>query len=385
MVVVKPTSLPAMVFQQAAARPDEVILRKKDRGIWKPVTWTKLLAEAGTLGAALNDAGVASGSVAGTLAAPRPESAYIDLAIIGAGGTSFAMDPDTDAAAVAKMLRRVDCTILFVENEEQLDKVLEIRSTCPALQRVVILDMKGLRDFSDAGFESLADFKARGRRSESQLAWREAAAAIEPDHACTLFFAAGADGPIRRLTHRESLEEIARARTVLNLRAGEERLAILSMADPMERLLGFYLALETLTVSNYLEGPETAVENLQELQPTVLAADAEIWRRMMARVEAAAARATRLQRTLYRWALAASERGGPIAALARALVLQPVRRELGLGRLKIAYVGQPPLSPEVARFATALGIVVKQVGTIATPAGEATTDLALHLAQRAAV
>ena len=107
----------------------------------------------------------------------------------------------------------------------------------------------------------------------------------------------------------------------------------------MERVLGLYLSLDARVISNYLEDPDTGMENLQELQPTVLGTDPHIWQVLHARTDNAATSATRLQRLLYRWAIATGAHGGPMALLARLFVLRAVRRELGLSRLRRAYIG----------------------------------------------
>jgi long-chain acyl-CoA synthetase len=152
----------------------------------------------------------------------------------------------------------------------------------------------------------------------------------------------------------------------LQLRPGDERLALLPMSDVMERVLGLYLSLETRIVSNYLENPDTAVENLQEVQPTVLATDARIWQMLHDRIETAAAAATHVQRMLYRCAIATAARGGAAAWLARAAVLHAVKREIGLGRLRVAYAGGTRVAPETERWAAALGIRIQYLDGKAT-------------------
>jgi long-chain acyl-CoA synthetase len=97
------------------------------------------------------------------------------------------------------------------------------------------------------------------------------------------------------------------------------------------------------------------------LQPTVLATDPHIWQVLHARIESAAANATRLQRLLYRRAIATGAHGGPVALLARLLVLRAVRRELGLSRLRCGYIGGAALAPEIERWALALGIAIQHI------------------------
>ena len=133
------------------------------------------------------------------------------------------------------------------------------------------------------------------------------------------------------------------------------------MADITERVWGLYLALETRCISNYPEGPDTAIENLQELQPTILGADAAVWEHLHSLATARAKSATSTQRFAYEWALRAGRLGGPRARLADLLVLQAVRREFGLNRLRLAYVGGASVGPAALDWARSLGIAIQRL------------------------
>jgi long-chain acyl-CoA synthetase len=208
--------------------------------------------------------------------------------------------------------------------------------------------MKGLRDFADPMCESLQGFASR--------ASNVATVAINPDQPAVLLLPQG-----QVLTHGDALHLVDHARSLLQPRNGDERVALLPMCDVMERVLGLYLSLDVGAISNYLESPDTAVENLQEVQPTLLGTDPQVWQLLYGRVSAAAENATHLQRSLYRWAIGSD--GGP---LQRLLVLNAVRRELGLSRLRRAYIGAGSLPSEIEQWAHALGIEVRQLDARAT-------------------
>ena len=346
-------TIPALLAERVAAHGGDIVLRKKDHGIWKATTWTQLGARAREVARGLKAIGFRSGDVACVIAETRPEWVYIDLGILGAGGVSGGMHPEQEAQPLGQALRDSRCRVLFVENEEQLDKALLIREQCPALQRIVVIDMKGLRDFADPMCESLQAFIAREGKDDWDVA------AITADQPAVLL--QPRNGTSRTLTHGDALHLVGNARSLLPLRVGDERLALLPMCHLMERVLGLYLSLDARVVSNYLENPDTAIENLQEVQPTALATDPHIWQLLYARIGNAAAGATRLQRILYRWAIAAGARGGPAAMLARFCVLHAVRRELGLRRLRCAYIGGTALPADIARWTTALGITIRSI------------------------
>jgi long-chain acyl-CoA synthetase len=366
---VHPDGIPALVAARVAAHGAESVLRKKDRGVWQAVSWSDLGARVREVGMGLKAIGFRRGDVACVLAETRPEWVYVDLGILGAGGVSGGIHPAEEPDQLGQALQTAGCRVLFVENDEQLDKVLLVRDRCPTLQRVVIFDMKGLRDFADPLCDSFDVFVARGAQHDRAHAadWDQGVAAIVADQPAVLLLPhGGTAGKGRTLTHGDALHLIANARALLGVSPGAERLALLPMCHVMERVLGLYLALDARVVSNYLENPDTVLENLQEVQPTMLGTDPQIWERLHARASSAAAGATRLQRLLYGWAIAAAQRGGLQAQLARLCVLRAVRRELGLSRLRHAYTGAASPPPEIGRWAAALGIAIQQIDGQAT-------------------
>jgi long-chain acyl-CoA synthetase len=131
-----------------------------------------------------------------------------------------------------------------------------------------------------------------------------------------------------------------------------------------ERVLGLYVALFTRTVSNYLESPDTLIENLCEVQPSVLGASPVVWERFRTRIVAEVGGATWLQKTAFNAAIRIGERSGGIGAMAwiaRKLVLGSVRRQMGLARLRLACIGAASLPPEIARWYLALGIAMTRL------------------------
>jgi long-chain acyl-CoA synthetase len=359
-------SIPALLFQRAAAHPQEVILRKKQRGIWMAVTWAELAARVRQVGMALAASGLAQGDVVGILSNTRPEAAYADLGALAIGCASACLVPQDGVDQVARMLRDTGCKLLFVDNEEQLDKALMARENCPALRRIVIFDMKGLREFDDLMCESLTGFLARGDAHDdaNSATWDKTLRAITPDQTAALLLPLGAAGAVETLSHRDIATLVEDAATRLGQHPGDERVAFLPMSGMTERVLGLYVALFTRTVSNYLESPDTLIENLCEVQPSVLGASPVVWERFRTRIVAEVGGATWLQKAAFNAAIRIGERSGGIGAMAwiaRKLVLGSVRRQMGLARLRLACIGAASLPPEIARWYLALGIAMTRL------------------------
>jgi len=349
-------TIPALLSQQVATYGSETILRKKDRGIWNAVTWLDLDARVREIGQGLRAAGLTHGRTVAVLSETRPEFVYTDLAILGCGAASVAVHPEQEAARVSEILRDTGVSCAIVEGEEQLDKMLGIRDGCPDLRLIVIIDMKGLRDFRDPGCMSLADLIEGGT---GQSDWKTASASVSPDQTAAILIEGSGIG--RLISHAEIMRQMEAAGGTLGVQSGDERLAVLPMCDPTERVLGLYLALKHRIVSNYLENPETATENLREVKPTVFGANCEAWERLHARTTALAANATAVQKALYRWAINAGASGGLMGALANCLVLPAIRGQLGFGRLRVAYVGDRAIPSEIDHWARGLGITVRYI------------------------
>ncbi|MBC7637019.1 MAG: AMP-binding protein, partial [Acetobacteraceae bacterium] len=242
------------------------------------------------------------------------------------------------------------------------DKVLHIRDRCPQLQRVVILDMKGLHDFADPICESLAVFQARGKPGGF--------VEVASDDVAVLAYTAGSVGAPRgvRLSNRNIMVQVRAGLALAKIIDGDERLAFLPLALHAERVLGLYLSLAGGCISNLVESVETVPENLAEVRPTVMIAPPRVWQRLGGGLTARAAGATPIQRGLYNWAL------GSGGAFAHRLVIKPALASIGLDRLRCAWVGGAPVAPALLRQFAALGISLTEFYGLTEVGGLASID-----------
>ncbi|HVY13829.1 MAG TPA: long-chain fatty acid--CoA ligase [Rhodopila sp.] len=363
-------TIPALVLDRAATHPDRTILRRKDRGIWKSMTWSELAARMLQVAEGLRTSGIGPGDRVCILSETTPQWVFADLGVLSAGAVSVGIYPTADADLTAEILAHCGARLVFAENEEQLDKILQARPRCPKLERIVIFNMKGLRDLSEPGCESFDTFLGRVRDGSADLP------ALDPHRTATLIYTVGTTGAPKgsMLTHHNLLCQVGNAAKLMNLRAGDERLAFLPMSHAIERVLGLYLSLYSGVISNYVESADTVAEDLREAKPTVFLAPPHVWERFHSRITVASASAGLMQRLLYRWAMAAGAReaGQRLAGrspsswtalharVLRWLVLGNVLRELGLVRLRVGLIGASPVSPELVRWLMALGLDVQE-------------------------
>ena len=350
------TTIPALLRAQCDAHREEIIFRKKDRGIWNAITWSQLNTRVQEIGQGFWQSGLRPGAVVAIISETRPEFVYIDLAVQSLGAVSMAIPTSAEPNDLIAILKQTHTTLLVVEGEEQLDKFLGVWTACPEVERVVIIDMKGLRDFHDPRSLSLAGLITLGENASD---WDEATSAVTPDQIATIIVLL--EGPCVAVNHQTLLRKAREAGELLGAKPGDERLVVLPMYDPAERTLGLYLALKYRVVSNYLENPETATENLREVKPTIFGANMEAWERLYERITNLARSATWVQKQLYQWAMTAHMQGGLGQTLANFLVLPAIRSELGFGNLRVAFVSDGVLPEKCAEWAKALGVDLKEV------------------------
>lgn len=372
-------NIPAMVFAQVETRGSETILRKKDRGIWRALSWAELGKATRQIAMALKASGFRRGDVAGVLADTSPAWVMTDLGILSAGGISAGLSTTEQVEQLQVLLNDCRARIIFVGNDEQLDKILQIRSSCPALERIVIYDFKGLRDFNDPMCESFQAFMARGETYDAGHAgeWAMGLAQLDGDDGAALLYTSGSSGAPKGvlLNHRTVVTQVASAAALLGQTSSDERLAFLPMSHFMERILGIYQALYSGTISNYVESADSVPDNLREVMPTVFTAPPRVWEQFYSRVLGSVAGATWLQRSLFNWVFRANERrvnsggGGLLASLGSWLVLRPVRRRLGIDRLRVGCIGGAPVSPALLRWYRALGVHLAEVYGLSEAAG----------------
>jgi long-chain acyl-CoA synthetase len=156
-------TMPKSFVLSCKTRGDRPAMREKLYGIWNAISWTQWLERSRSITFALHEIGFRPGDVASVLANTVPEWNYADFGILCAGGVSSGIYPTDSAKQVEYLVNDSKTSVLFVEDDEQLDKALDVRERCPTLRKIVVFDMEGLRTFDDPMVVSLDEFMASGR------------------------------------------------------------------------------------------------------------------------------------------------------------------------------------------------------------------------------
>ena len=355
-------------------RGDALAMTHKDHGIWKGYSWRDYGERARQIGLALIDLGLQPGDLVAILAESIPDWLFTDMGVIGAGGVSVGIYPTSSRDQVEYVLTDSNARFVFVEDEEQLDKVLEKRKALPAVEKIVVYDMKGLRHFSDPLVMSFDDLLAQGRAYDEAHpeAWDKAMQAAQPQDAAIFVYTSGTTGPPKgaKLSHANLLFSIEHWQEYARTDEHDHTLAFLPLCHMAERMMTGLRPLGYGGVINFAESPDTVLENLQEVEPTVFIAVPRIWEKLYALVQMSLQDGTRMQRWAYARAIAVGEAvadlriaGRPVPLRLRALnwladglVLRNTRRLIGMNKARLIGSGAAPISSELMRWYLALGI-----------------------------
>jgi long-chain acyl-CoA synthetase len=373
-------TIPKMFWQRVAEHGDAPMMRQKDLGIWRGYSWNDVGRIANEIGAGLVSLGFEPGEVVSVLANTRREWVWTDLAVLTMGGVCNGIYP-TDAAPQVQYLCEDSASVfLFVEGDEQLDKFLEVRETLPRIRKAIVFDMEGLGDLSDPQVMSLEQLRALGREylkhhpglPESRIAARS------PEDLAILVYTSGTTGKPKgaMITHANLIATLSGVSNSMfeGVPSGGERIAFLPLCHIAERMIGEYVPILRASTVNFVENPETVFDNLREVQPHVFFAVPRVWEKIYSQVMITLSEAGPFQKAAYGWALEAnradmlartSGRSPGIwtsikAALARAVVINNVRRMVGLHRTQLALTGAAPISADLIRWYQGLGIPLRE-------------------------
>lgn len=374
------TYLPRLLREAAGDRGDRTALRVKQSGIWQDITWSAYHDAVERIAFGLAALGVTAGDRVAIQSENRPEWLFADVASSALRALIVGFYPTNPVAEVTYLLQDSGARVLIAEDQEQVDKALEAADSAPDLAWIVYLNGRGLEGYEHPLLLSIDDLIRRGeahaRQHPSLL--DEIDAQRTPDDLSTLIYTSGTTGPPKgvMLTARNvsfAAAVFSADGGILGRQVGPDDafLSYLPLSHVVERGISVWANLRTHTVVHFAESIDTVTSDLADVQPTVLFAVPRIWEKIQASVAIKMASASRLKRALYavaaRWGEGiATERianGGrftPFARLRYGLlylpVYRPLRKRLGLLRVRHAISGAAPISPDVLAFFLGLGI-----------------------------
>lgn len=378
-------TLPKRLLRNATNLSDRPALREKRRGIWHAISWAEMAAETETLAAALAARGVVRGARVALIGDNRPRLFCAMAAVQALGAVAMPLFQDATAAEIEGPLRDAGVTHAFAENQEQVDKLLELLPRCPDLRCIVYADDRSMGHYKQPQLVSHAALLDEGRAA---LARSPKAVRTEIDRgaaqdAAFLFFTSGASGPARGVivSHRAMIDRAQVAARTEGLTEADVTIAFLPPGWMAQTLLGY---VQPLVVGHCVccpESSDTLLSDMREVAPTCFLTTPRMLDTIVSQVSLRLEDAGGLNLALYRRAVAVAQRvggqrlsGRPVpladrlaASVFEMLIYGPLRDALGMSRVRVAYSSGDAIDPSVLTFFRALGVNLKQLyGTTET-------------------
>ena len=383
-------TIPRLFWDSVKSRGEKVAMREKDLGIWQEISWSHYGERAKLTGLALHTLGLEKGNVVSIASEGNPEWLYTDMGTIGAGGISSGVYT-TDSAAQVKYLVNDSATkFYFAENEEQLDKILEVRGECPTLKQIIVYDMEGLNDFHDDQVISHEEFLKIGEKTnqENPDLWESLVNSVSPEDIAILVYTSGTTGPSKgaMINHTNLLYSINTGYDIFDVMEHEEQLSFLPLCHILERSVSVMIPLKTGAVVNFAESIDTVPENIREVSPTVFIAVPRIWEKFYSSITILMKDATFIGKFFYQFSINVGSKykeyfidgkEPPLSLklsywICNQLVLKNIKKLLGLNNCRYALSGAAPISPDLINWYLSLGIDMREGWGMTETAGVGT-------------
>jgi long-chain acyl-CoA synthetase len=361
-------TLPRLLAHNAAQHGSEIALREKQFGIWRSLTWAEFNERTRSMALGLDALDVGNGDVVGLIGDNRPEWVMGEIAAHAVRGRSLGIYRDALDDEVAYLLEFAGARIVFAEDEEQVDKLLNVSDRVPTLQHIVYADPRGMRKYADPRLVSLETLMRRGldRALEQPRRYEEMVAATSGEDVAILCTTSGT-------TARPKLAMLTGGALIRHCRAylkadpkgpQDEYVSVLPLSWIMEQIYVLGWGLISRMKVNFVEEPETMMADFREIGPSFVLFAPRVWESLAAEVRAKVMDASPFKRRMFdvamRMGLDAVDKGRHSGA-ADLLLFRALRDRLGFSNLTSAATGGAALGPDTFRFFQAMGVPLRQL------------------------
>ncbi len=372
-------TFPKLLARNAAEHGGKPAYREKEFGIWQSWTWAEAAAEIQASAAGLIDLGLAPGDHVAIIGSNRPHLYWAMVAIQSAGAVPVPVYQDAVADEMAYVLDHCEARFVIAEDQEQVDKVLEIHDKLPRLEQIIYLDPRGMRKYGQGHIHRFTDIQARGRDGGQPLAdeVKRRSDALGPEDTCVMLYTSGTTGrPKGVVLSNANIILSAKASSEFDhLSAGDSVLAYLPMAWVGDFIFSIGQAYWTGFCVACPESETTMQADMREIGPTYFFAPPRFFEGLLTNVMIRMEDAGRLKQKIFRYFMGLAKQVGPAIldgrrvsagarlqyAVGELLVYSPLKNTLGLSKVRVGYTAGEAIGPEIFEFYRSLGINLKQL------------------------
>ena len=372
------TTFPHLLLRHAAERPDAAALREKEYGIWQTWSWKQAASEVRQMACGLLALGFERGQNLAFVSDNRPHLYLGFVAVQSIGGVPIPLYQDAVASEMNFVMKDAEIAFAFAENQEQVDKLLEVRETVGSIRHIIYDDPRGLRKYDAPGLISTEDLMKKGAEWDKAHpgAWEKMVDRIEPTDVSVILYTSGTTGTPKGVcqTHASFAGSAKGAIEVDNLNPNDNVISYLPPAWVGDHL--FSLA-QWLTAGFTINCPESAATiniDLREIGPTYYFAPPRVFEGMLTSVSIRMEDAAKPKRWLFEKCMDLARRvgsdildGKPVGFMDRMLyrlgdfaIYGPLRNVMGLSHIRVAYTAGAAIGPDLFRFYRSIGVNLKQ-------------------------
>ena len=372
-------TFPKLLAHNARERGERPAIREKSRGIWRTITWRELAEEAAAVAAAVSARGLQRGAHVALLGDNRPRLYAAMCAAQWLGAVVVPLYQDATADEIASSIESAKVTHVFAENQEQVDKLLEIMPRCPTMQCIVYDKDRGMRHYKQPRLVSYDALLKEGRQLAAQKRdfLQEEMSRGRGEDTAFVFFTSGAAGPAKGvvLTYAALIDRARLAAAVGALNDTDVAMAYLPPGWIGQNLFAYAQPMVVGYCVCCPESSDTMLSDMREMGPTYLLATPRVLEALLKQVTLRMEEAGGFKQRLYRYCMAAGRRiserklagvslsiGDRLASVISDLLIRgPIRDVLGMSRVRVAYTAGDAADPDLLMFFRALGINLKQL------------------------
>ncbi len=365
--------IPQMFFESVEKYGERTATKYKVDGEWRATSYKQWGEQVENAALGLKEKGIKRGDKAAILSENRPEWVIADISILCLGGSSVPVYPTLEPMQIRYILNHCEAALIFVENEDQLKKILEVRADLPHLKYIIVSDSYD-DSLKSEGVLMLDEIIESGKKNRGKKSGdlKKSMNAIDEDDLASIVYTSGTTGIPKgvMLTHKNFMSNVHAALQVLKITSEDTFLSFLPLSHVFERMAGYYTTISVGSTICYAESIAAVPQNLQEIAPTIIVSVPRIYEKMYSKVLENIESEAALKRNLFEWALGVGKKRLKLKSegrseifneaafmLADKLVFSKVKQKLG-GNLRFSVSGGAPLERRIAEFFGAMGITI---------------------------